>query len=148
MGEIEDGGTLESPEEVAGGSRVEVIDVQATVGKYLQSLVNDPMLESASSSYVPMRLLAGEGTTGSSESAQGWGDLETDAAIHTTSDLEECFDSWEHAVLLGGPGCGKSATLRWLEFRQAQRSLEAGTGVTRTGSGTSQYVPLYVNLRE
>ena len=59
MSEIEDEGTAKSTEEAGDQGSVEVIDVQATVGRYLQSLVDDPGLQRASSSYVPLRLRAG-----------------------------------------------------------------------------------------
>src|SRR4030042_854234 len=126
MSEMDNGGTLASPEEATGESRVEVIDVQATVGKYLQSLVDDPRLQRISSSYVPVRLVPASGAGTGSQSNDGGGDSGSQAALQSTADLLACLDSWERIVLLGGPGGGKSATLRWLAFQQAGRVLRGG----------------------
>jgi hypothetical protein len=74
MSETEDGGTLASPEEATGESRVEVIDVQATVGKYLQALVDDPGLQRVSSCYVPVRLVPASDAGAGSQGDDGGGE--------------------------------------------------------------------------
>ncbi|MDH4207735.1 MAG: tetratricopeptide repeat protein, partial [Anaerolineae bacterium] len=138
MSEIEEEGRREWADEPVGEGRVEVIDVQAAVRKYLECLLDDPELQRLSSSYVPMRLAPADVL--GSRSGEEWCYVEGEGTLHNTADLLPSLELAHRVVLVGQAGGGKSATLQWLACEQAKRVLEGG-------GGARGYVPLYVELR-
>src|SRR4030042_2464825 len=143
MSEIEDEGRPGWADELPGEGRVEVIDVQAAVWKYLQCLLDDPELQRLSSSHVPMRLAPAEGI--GSRSGKEWCDVEADGALQNTRDLLPALEHTQRVVLLGQAGGGKSATLQWLACEQAQRALEGNSLSCHAGDARDD-VPPYVEL--
>ncbi|MGB3904201.1 MAG: tetratricopeptide repeat protein, partial [Anaerolineae bacterium] len=146
MSEMETGGLPESAEEAEEHSNVELIDVQTTVRRYLQCLLDDLELQDISSSYIPLRLRPFRGLASQSQGGDQDAEPGSDTWPRSTSDILPSLEGWERIVLLGRAGAGKTATLRWLAHQQAERLLTGDSSRLEGKSTPVQYLPLCVEL--